>query len=390
MFLNNSNAEGELRLVAADVGGNLECDTAKFKNEGTIALNAQGIRVEHNVFLRADFSVDGDVLLVGAEIRGQLNCCDCRFAVDSWVNAEQASVRRSFLWRNVRWNLESELEAEPKSRGKSGPSEWLNLADSTLGPMVDDRNSWPSKGRLLLDGCVYAGIAVEPVDAKSRLDWLSRQGDIFWPQPYRQLAKVLREAGDDSGARRVLTAMENARRKFGKLSWWSWAWAWALSPTIGYGYRPFRASWWVAAFVLFGFFLFSWGQDAGVLTQTKDKEAAVIQTKDAAAVRDQDASEASVYQPFNGFIYSLETFLPLVDLQFAKHWLPAAQLRPQHSVDLLKHLRHWPFRWLPHWEHQFAPNFGEHLRWYFWLHILAGWFFTTMFVAGVTGLVRKD
>lgn len=42
------------------------------------------------------------------------------------------------------------------------------------------------------------------------------------------------------------------------------------------------------------------------------------------------------------------------------------------------------------WEHQFGRDFGEELRWYFWVHILAGWFFTTMFVAGVTGLVRKD
>ncbi|MGO9604146.1 MAG: hypothetical protein ACLQAT_12230 [Candidatus Binataceae bacterium] len=96
------------------------------------------------------------------------------------------------------------------------------------------------------------------------------------------------------------------------------------------------------------------------------------------------------YQPFNGFIYSLETFLPLVNLQFAKHWLPAAKLSPQPSVDLLEHLRHWPFRWLPPWHHDFGPKFGKHLRWYFWLHILAGWFLTTMFVAGVTGLVRKD
>jgi hypothetical protein len=166
-------------------------------------------------------------------------------------------------------------------------------------------------------------------------------------------------------------AMENSRLRYGKLPWWSRAWAWALRLTIGYGYKPFRAGWWVAAFLVVGFFLFSWGQDAGVLTQIPEQDAAV-------------------YQPFNGFVYSLETFLPLVDLHFAKHWLPAAQLSPQHSVDLLKHLRRWPFRWLPPWDHAFGANFGEHLRWYFWFHILAGWFFTTMFVAGVTGLVRKD
>ncbi len=255
--------------------------------------------------------------------------------------------------------------------------------------MSDDKNSWPSTGRLRLDGFVYARIGAGPDDAKSRLEWLSRQGDNFWPQPYRQLAGVLREAGDDAGSKRVLVEMENSRRRYGNLPWWSWTWAWILRPTIGYGYRPFRAGWWVAAFVILGFFLFSWGQDAGVLTEIKDKDA-VIQNKDVAATHEQNASGVSVYQPFNGFIYSLETFLPLVDLQFAKHWLPNANLKPNNPVDLMNHMRHWPVRWLPHWNHNFGKNFGKHLRWYFWFHILAGWFFTTMVIAGVTGLVRKD
>ncbi len=113
----------------------------------------------------------------------------------------------------------------------------------------------------------------------------------------------------------------------------------------------------------------------------------MIQNKDAAEIQDK---EVSIYQNFNGFIYSLETFLPLVDLQFAKHWLPCTTPKPKNPVDLLSHLRYWPFRWLPPWHHDFGSNFGRELRWYFWFHILAGWFFTTMFVGGVTGLVRKD
>jgi hypothetical protein len=259
----------------------------------------------------------------------------------------------------------------------------LYLTDAKVGPLADQEVSWPDKERLFLDGFIYERITEGPTDATSRLGWLHLQPDRlgFRPQPYKQLAKVLSEMGHDPDARRVLVAMEDARRKGGKLHWWSkspnlswpsWVWAWLLKITIGSGYVPFRAGWWVAAFVLLGFLLFSWGQDAGVLTQVQDKE------------------EAAVYQPFNGFIYSLETFLPLVDLHFAKHWLPGATLEPKNSVDLLKHLRHWPLSSLKPWPHVFGPNFGKHLRWYFWLHILAGWFFTTMFVAGVTGLVRKD
>lgn len=30
-----------------------------------------------------------------------------------------------------------------------------------------------------------------------------------------------------------------------------------------------------------------------------------------------------------------------------------------------------------------------HLRVYLWIHIAAGWFFSTMFVLGITGMVRR-
>ncbi len=363
--------EGEVRLVAAEIGGTVECIKAQFRNPGGPALRGNGIKVGRSVTLGEGSIFDGEVSFTHSNISGAFSCGGCSFVPNSTLNAEQTSVSGSFFWRNVSTWRESGRSQESDAPARAGLPVRLNLQHTQVGPLADETSSWPSVGMLHLNGFTYTAFGSGPSDAKSRLEWLNRQDNIFQPQPYRQLAKVLGDAGDDSGARRVFIAMENARLRLGKLRWYSRAWTWASRLTIGYGYQPFRAGWWVAAFVLAGFFLFSWGQDAGVLKQLPDQNAAA-------------------YQPFNAFVYSLETFVPLVDLQFAKHWLPAAQLVPEHSVDLLKHLRHWPFRWLPLWEHQFAPNFGEHLRWYFWLHILAGWFFTTMFVAGVTGLVRKD
>jgi hypothetical protein len=69
------------------------------------------------------------------------------------------------------------------------------------------------------------------------------------------------------------------------------------------------------------------------------------------------------YQPFNAFFYSLESFLPLVKLHQEDYWLPNAALK-----------RKW----------------GAGLRYYLWIHILAGWFFSAMLVAGVTGLVHSQ
>ena len=46
----------------------------------------------------------------------------------------------------------------------------------------------------------------------------------------------------------------------------------------------------------------------------------------------------------------------------------------------------------PSTAHRCATPFylGAYLRWYLWAHILLGWFFTSMFIAGVTGLVRRE
>src|SRR5271165_658256 len=96
----------------------------------------------------------------------------------------------------------------------------LDLSRATVGPFFDDRISWPRQGNLYLDGLVYSSI--EPNDTPSRLSWLDRQRPKdndsvhFTPQPYEQLAKVLREDGDDAGAKNVLIAMENARWWYGK------------------------------------------------------------------------------------------------------------------------------------------------------------------------------
>jgi hypothetical protein len=150
----------------------------------------------------------------------------------------------------------------------------------------------------------------------------------------------LRGDGDETGARAVLTAMENDRLRYGKVNplirvflWLSWA-------TIGYGYHIWWAVLWICSLVLLGFLLFGWGIRRGWIRATED--------------------HTETYKPVSPLIYSLETFLPLVDLHQAKHWFPDAR-----------------------------ASGGKNLRRYLWFHILAGWFFASMLIAGVTGLVQK-
>ena len=61
------------------------------------------------------------------------------------------------------------------------------------------------------------------------------------------------------------------------------------------------------------------------------------------------------YPKFNAFIYSLETFVPLVKLGMDDKWT------------------------IP----------GGAFRWYRWIHILSGWVLTTLWVGGFAGLIKS-
>ena len=68
------SAEGEVRLLSANVGGNLSCAGGRFRNPKGDALNADGIMTQGDVNLRYGFSAEGEVRLLGANVGGDLSC----------------------------------------------------------------------------------------------------------------------------------------------------------------------------------------------------------------------------------------------------------------------------------------------------------------------------
>ena len=79
------------------------------------------------------------------------------------------------------------------------------------------------------------------------------------------------------------------------------------------------------------------------------------------------------YPRFNSIIYSAEMFVPPVKFYQAEYWLPNANrgslVLPCGCVTL---------------------TWGGALRGYLWFHIAAGWFLTTIWVAGLTGVIKKS
>jgi hypothetical protein len=327
------SAEGEVRLLGTKIGGDLVCSGGTFKNTGNRALTLDLAEVKGNVFLVEGFSAEGEVRLLGTQVGGSLSCRSSR--LDKLI-AESAAIRGALFWQGV----------EKAS---------LDLINASASSLVDDEKSWPGRGKLLLDGFVYGHISGNsPRDAKTRLRWLELQ-DPFTPQPYRQLAKVLHEAGDDSGARRVLFRME-CRRTQQERSTYARLKGWLLRLTIGYGIYPRRAFGWLVLLWALGWGLFQHGYSSGAMAPTD---------KDAYCFFGDHGRPPDHYQRFTASVYSLENSLPFVNLGQKDHWTPDPNQQG------------W-------W------RLASFLRGFRWVQVLLGWLLATLFVAGVTGVVRKE
>ena len=163
---------------------------------------------------------------------------------------------------------------------------------------------------------------------------------------------MLRKSGHDVDAKKILIAKNRDKARLTKLTLSERFWYHLFGPIIAYGYRPLRALWIGLVLVLLGWLFFWAGYRADVMTPANEGA---------------DASGG-----FSALVYSLDVFVPLVDLRQASNWLPNANRAGKVRIsDNIK-----------------IAVSGKVLRYYFWFEIIAGWVLTTLLVVGVTGLVR--
>jgi hypothetical protein len=344
---------GAMSFMRAKIEGSLDLSGARINDGGTDTVNLVEASIGGDVIFHEHFTTNGSVDARLAKIAHDLSFHDSVFAGEGGLNAERATIGGTLYWVEVKHTAKTTLDLE----------------NTRAGAVWDDEASWPAPGNLIVGGFVYGEIAGGPGDAAARLRWLALQSPGYRPQPYRQLAKVLGDTGREEGATDVRIAKEIALRRHGNLSWLQRAWNLMLEATIGYGYKPLRALWWIAGFVVLGTFLFCWGYYLRLITPTEE-----------AAYREFVASgEAPPHYPlFNPFVYSLENFLPVVELHQDKYWRP----NPRHGVRGRVTLAGNQM------DSSSLPS--RFLRWYLWIHILAGWTITPLLFAGLSGLVRPD
>lgn len=343
---------GEVSFYRAEMGGDLEATGGQFV--GAEPLSVIDATIKGDALFHEDFTTSGIVDFRLARIGRSLSFNHAHFTghQDNGLNAERATIGGALYWVAITITSRTQLD----------------LGNTRTGSLWDDEQSWPAPGNLMLGGLVYDEFSGGPADSVARLAWLRRQPLAMQAQaqPYRQLAQVLRASGQLDGAVEVEIAREDAITRFTQLGLARRLWRLALDGIIGYGYNPLRALWWILGFVAIGTALFGWGYRARVITPTEERAyEAFIKT----------GEPPPHYPPFNSVVYSLENFLPIVELHQGEYWRP----NPLHPTARRRHAR---------WTGETFP--ARLLRWYLWVHILAGWTITPLLFAGLAGLLRND
>jgi len=400
VFFRDAQSDGEVNLVRIRIGGNLDCAGGTFSNPGRKAVNADSAEIKGNVFLRNRFSAKGEVNLVGSSVGGTLDCQKSDFEHSQGIalNAARIEVKGNALLgqdssvngivnlSSARIGLTLDVDGwKPQHL----PTE-LDLSSATAGSISDNDTCWPAS--LELDGFVYGGISGGPTQAEARLKWLDRQPE-FAPQPYRQLARVLRELGDDDGAKCVQHELETRTRVLRRQSLY-WPLRWfrfgedVLSDaTIGYGVYPARAVRCLLGLTALGWLVHWRAQRMKAMAPT-DKEA-------YAWFHDHQGNIPDYYEPFNPLIYSLENCTPLVKFGQDDHWhadpnAPIVQTPPPlvaGNSKMWSEVLGWLDRLTSPLDRWLSPSA---LRWFRWILIGLGWLLATFFVAGVSGIIKTN
>jgi hypothetical protein len=265
------------------------------------------------------------------------------------------------------------------------PEAVLDLRRAKAGRLLNDP-SISSKKHVLLAGFIFDRLDDgAPTELRAQIHWLHLQPDFgLLTQPYEQMADAFRKMGLPDQATDILIAQNwDHARAFYPSSWidlfnlnklLALLWYRAIGPLIGYGYRPANALWFFFFFLVLGTRIF----------QNAYRDKVIVRTKSNAEPK------------FHPFIYSLETFVPLLKLGMGDHWAPSdASDKPILTLSpaLKRFTLHFLYGRLDAQRRlAISPQHSLSLlvRHYLWIHIICGWLVTTLLVAGLSGILKKN
>jgi hypothetical protein len=337
-LFNGMNIQGGMTMLVANIGLNLAFRNTKLFCGPQFALYAHGLRVDRTLYLSEGFESTGQVRLRDAHIGADLDCRGATFNTtknskdDAVLNIDGSRIVGKLFWTKPsdQADIPKNLQKDIKATGT------IVLTNAEVGQLADSKKSWEGcDGSLCLDGFVYGSLARNaPTVTNWRRQWLERQPK-FHPQSYEQLASVLRNMGHEDKAREIVMAKKDRHLKSGNLHWLEYLELGFLKITVGYGYRLRRPFVGLLSFLALGTLLFGIAEYVGGLAPKASP------------------GEGPAFCPL---AYSVDVFIPVLNL---------------HQEENYHVIAWWALL-------------------YMWVHIIVGWTITTLLVAGLTGLIKKE
>ena len=370
--------EGSIRLAAAVIDGDLDCNGARILNERPKKKTPEA---GEDYALRCDrTNVAGSVFMKGIEARGPVRLADAKVGASVVIDGATLSgcgeSNAALMADNVR--IEGSLVLR---RWPAPPNGEIRVRNANAGVLQlgATTETWPNKGTVLAQGFRFGTLEGDgKVNRDLCLRWLGLLvRKPFSPQPYEKCVQVLRENGLADDAKRIAIRRRRVQRSLLKspeggawrrvLAYVALPGRWLLDVfldlTIGYGYRPGRSVAMLAILATLGWWVFDAAQRHGAMVPT-----------DTALARVYPAHHDSLppgYPPLVAPIYSLDVLLPIIDFQQDSKW------RPDPAAKMVLGARR-------------AFPIGIFAIRYAWVQIALGWILSTLLVGSVTGLIRKE
>ena len=249
LFLRRVVAAGSIRLHHAHIGSTLDCTGAQLaaprrRSDGSIkpSLDVRAATIGKDLFASRGFTATGGVRLSLAEVSKSVNFTGARLG---GTGKDVAALHaRGMTCQELRLGF-----AEP-------PRGDVSLAGVVAGSVFDDEQLWTTNWKVDIEDFRYQSLTASPeVDVTTRLRWLQNVLPDYDPDPYDHLAASYRDNGHDDLADTVLLAKQQKRHAAQGPA--GQVWGWLQEWTVGYGYRPWRATWWLAACWLLGSWWFA-------------------------------------------------------------------------------------------------------------------------------------
>ncbi len=364
-------AWGEVRFIGATVKGDFNCTGGYFHNCGGFAINAGGLSCK-NVYLAEKFFAQGMVKLVELHTTGQVACLGGTFENEGGY---ALTLRFSDIGSILLFNG----TPDPGDRTDDGKQDLspasirgiLDLSQATCRAYRDCEKAWPPCGKLLLDGFSYERFHECKTDHHTRRRWLQRQDrrhlDEFRPQPWTQAIKVLRETGLDDDARNLALAREKNRLTH-ETKWPRNLWLWLIYYIVGSGYKPWWAFAWSVGAILLGWLVFLPAYNLGYMAPRHGSTLPYVE------VWPSLKKTPARYTEFNALIYSADVFLPIIELGQDTAWEPSTRGVLSDGAPSLPNT--------------FFESGGH--RVFYWFEEIFGWIFVSLFIAGMSGIMKKE